>query len=164
MFLIDDRHLQRVHGITKEQYKTLYPKIALTSENTKLKLQHCMELMNNNKEWDRKESNYERELQSFLTENNVLFETHKRDILDNGKEIDIFIPNKNIGIEFNGNIWHTNWFGGKDKHYHLNKTLQCNENGVKLIQIFEDEYVYNKQIVLNKINYRKILFSNILFL
>ena len=74
---------------------------------------------------------------------------NNRNILK-GKEIDIFIPEKNIGIEFNGLRWHSELFG-RDKWYHLNKTKECNGQGIKLLQIFEDEYICHKEIVLNKI-------------
>lgn len=76
-------------------------------------------------------------------------ERHNRSIL-NGKEIDIFIPKLNIGIEYNGCIWHSTKFN-KDKNYHLNKMLDCGKKGVSLIQIFEDEYLKSKNVVLSKI-------------
>ena len=68
----------------------------------------------------------------------------------NGKEIDIYIPEFKIGIEFNGLKWHSEEFG-KDRSYHLNKTEESNKNGITLIQIFEDEYINHKDIVLEKI-------------
>lgn len=69
--------------------------------------------------------------------------------LINGNEIDIYIPSKNLAIEFNGLFWHSN----KEKNYHLLKTESCEKIGVKLIQIFEDEYTFHKGIVLSKINH-----------
>jgi very-short-patch-repair endonuclease len=67
-------------------------------------------------------------------------------------EIDIYIPSKKIGIEYNGILWHSEKYK-KDKNYHLEKLNLCKEKGVKLIQIFEDEYVNSKDIVLNKIKH-----------
>ena len=78
--------------------------------------------------------------------------THDRTIL-NGFELDIYIPNKKIAIEFNGLKWHSEWFGGKDKNYHLSKTVECENKGIKLIQIFEDEYRLHKNIVDAKIKH-----------
>ena len=52
-----------------------------------------------------------------------------------GREIDIFIPSLFTAIEFNGNKYHTEWFGGKTRQYHLNKTKECKKQGIKLIQI-----------------------------
>ena len=41
----------------------------------------------------------------------------------------------------------------KDKNYHLVKLNKCNELGINLIQIFEDEYLEHKEIVLSKIKH-----------
>ena len=51
------------------------------------------------------------------------------------KEIDIFLPELNLGFEFNGLRWHSELF--KNKNYHLDKTKLCNEHGIRLIHIFE---------------------------
>ncbi len=72
-----------------------------------------------------------------------------REILD-GREIDILIPGKKIGIEYNGLKWHSEEFN-KDFRYHLSKTEDALKKGINLIQIFEDEYVNHKDIVLNKL-------------
>ena len=75
--------------------------------------------------------------------------TGNRVILD-GKEIDIYIPEIKLGIEFNGLYWHSEE-GGKDSKYHLNKTELCESNGIKLIHIFEDEWLYKKNIVKSRL-------------
>lgn len=67
----------------------------------------------------------------------------------NGTEIDIFIKEKNVAIEYNGLYWHSS----KDKNYHLMKTEMCDRLGIRLIQIFEDEYILHKEIVLSKIKH-----------
>ena len=77
---------------------------------------------------------------------------HNRNVLGNGREIDIYIPDLKFGIEYNGLIWHSEE-NGKVKGYHLEKTEICNKNGVYLIQIFEDEYNKNKELVLKKIGH-----------
>ena len=76
---------------------------------------------------------------------------HDRSVLD-GYEIDIYIPSKKVGIEYNGLYWHSEIFG-KDKYYHLRKLEKCQEKGIKLIQIFEDEYKNNKGLIFEKISY-----------
>lgn len=67
--------------------------------------------------------------------------------------IDIFLPDFNLAIEFNGLYWHSELF--KDKNYHLNKTKLCGEKGVRLIHIWEDDWLNRKEIIksiiLNKI-------------
>ena len=67
-------------------------------------------------------------------------------------EIDIFLPDYKIGIEYDGLIWHSEKFG-KDKYYHLEKLNKCNEQGINLINIFEDEYNEHKEIVFEKIRH-----------
>lgn len=67
-------------------------------------------------------------------------------------EIDIYIPSLKIGIEYNGLRWHSEEFG-KDRHYHIAKTLACEKKGIRLIQIFEDEYEFSKDLVLSKIKH-----------
>lgn len=89
-------------------------------------------------------------IQNIVGINNV--EQRNRSILGN-KEIDIYIPKLKIGIEYNGLYWHSERNPRMDKNYHLNKTLLCELNGIRLIQIFEDEYVKHKDVVLNKISH-----------
>ena len=97
------------------------------------------------------ESKNENELFNFLKPYFKDIEQGNRTIL-NGKELDIYIPSKQVAIEYNGLRWHSEEFG-KDKWYHLNKTLECNNQNIQLIQIFEDEYINNKELVLNKIQH-----------
>lgn len=83
----------------------------------------------------------------FLSDIGVAYISNDRKIL-NGKEIDIFIPSANIGIECNGNYWHSEEML-KDEKYHLNKTVACEEKGIQLLHFFEDELVYKMPIVLS---------------
>lgn len=62
-------------------------------------------------------------------------------------ELGIYIPGKNLAIEFNGLHWHGEVLGKKDRKYHLNKTKMCNEKGIHLIHIFQDEWVNKADIV-----------------
>lgn len=79
----------------------------------------------------------------------------KTDIHTNNKteiypyELDIFIPTLKIGIEYCGLYWHSD--NNKEKNYHLNKLQRCEENEIQLLTIFEDEYIFNKILVENKI-------------
>ncbi len=93
------------------------------------------------------------EISDFLKENNIDIETTNRKLI-NPYHIDIIIPNNKIGIEFNGIYWHNDMF--KSKTYHLNKYERCLEVGYNLLQIWEDDWYYKKDIVksiiLTKIN------------
>ncbi len=61
-----------------------------------------------------------------------IIESYQPDFL-NGKEIDIFIKNKNIGIEFDGAVWH------KDISRDLEKNKMCFDNGITLYRIRESK-------------------------
>ena len=71
----------------------------------------------------------------------------------NGKEVDLYLPRLQLAIEFNGIHWHTEEFN-RDRNYHLNKLICCNKKGIKLIHIFEDEWIEHKEIVLSKIKHK----------
>jgi hypothetical protein len=106
-------------------------------------------------------SKYENELGKFLSNNGIPFIQNHRKLLNNKFEIDFYIPELNIGIEFNGLYYHSEISGGKHKNYHTDKLKTCNDNGVDLIQIFEDEWVNKKDIVLSKLkNKLNILHNN----
>lgn len=102
---------------------------------------------------------YELEISDFLTELNITHKTSVRNIIK--KELDIFIPDKKLAIEFNGLYWHNELF--VDDKYHLNKTNDCKEKGVSLIHIFEDEWVYKKDIVKSIIKGRLNLIEKRIF-
>lgn len=59
-------------------------------------------------------------------------------IIIQGKELDIYIPEKKLAIEFNGNYWHSDIF--KDSNYHQEKTLACMRKDIRLVHIFEYEW------------------------
>ncbi|MCF7924313.1 MAG: hypothetical protein K9L64_04300 [Candidatus Izimaplasma sp.] len=69
-----------------------------------------------------------------------------------GFEIDIYIPSKKIGIEYHGLYWHRE-SDRIDKNYHKNKYLKCKEHNIRLIQIFEDEWMTKSDIVINRLKY-----------
>jgi hypothetical protein len=94
----------------------------------------------------------EKELTNWIESLNIEQLTN-RSILE-GKELDIYIHKHNLAIEFNGLYWHSENF--RDKNYHLDKSLQCQEKDIHLMHIWEDEWVYKqeivKSIILNKLN------------
>ena len=67
-------------------------------------------------------------------------------------ELDIFLPEVKFAIEYNGLYWHSTKFS-TNKNKHLDKLIKCKENDIKLIQIFEDEWLNKKDIVLSKIKH-----------
>ena len=67
-----------------------------------------------------------------------------RDIIK-PQELDVYIPSRNLAIEFDGSYWHTDEF--KDPGYHLGKTEACGALGIRLIHVFEWEWTNNKKVV-----------------
>lgn len=74
-------------------------------------------------------------------------------------ELDIYIPEKGIAIEFDGLFWHstlsilklykripTKEENEKIKNRHLLKSIECEKKGIRLIHIFEDEWNEKKDI------------------
>lgn len=74
----------------------------------------------------------------------------------NGLELDVYIPECNLAIEFNGLYWHSELHGNKNKDYHINKSKICKEKNIDLIHVFEDEWMNKsnivKSILKNKMN------------
>lgn len=68
-------------------------------------------------------------------------------------ELDIYIPNKNFAIEYNGLYWHSEKLG-KNKNYHLDKLNKVKETGNTLFTIWEDDWVYRQDIVKEMILHR----------
>lgn len=75
------------------------------------------------------------------------------------KEIDIYLPDLNLGIEFNGTRFHSIEMG-TPKDYHLDKSLKCRDLGIRLIHIyefedFEEQKQLLKDLILGIDNYPK---------
>lgn len=54
-------------------------------------------------------------------------------------EVDFYIPEKSIAIEFNGLYWHSEK-RVPSKEYHFNKWKMCADKGIQLITIWEDDW------------------------
>lgn len=69
-----------------------------------------------------------------------------------GHEIDLYYPKERIGIEFNGNYWHNEFL--KDSKYHQLKSIDCLRKDIRLIHIFEYEWLdkVKREIVLSILN------------
>jgi len=70
----------------------------------------------------------------------------------NSYELDIYIPSYNLAIEYDGLYWHSDAII-KNSNYHITKTKLCNDNGIRLIHIFEDEWLNKRTILEKKIEY-----------
>ncbi len=101
-------------------------------------------------------SNAQNEISEFIENLGFKVIKNSRSIIP-PQELDIFIPNKNIAIEYDGLYWHSEQILSKrvedPKKYHLIKSEKCKENGIRLIHIFEDEWLYKENIVKNRLKH-----------
>lgn len=89
------------------------------------------------------------------------------------KELDIYIPEKKLAIEFNGIYWHS-MNKGCNINYHQQKSIMCLEKGIKLIHIYDNEWnnKITRKIILaelkrnlcNDIQYKNYIIENINYL
>lgn len=100
-------------------------------------------------------------IMSIIPDKTVRFDN--KCILDNAKQLDIYIDELKIAIEFNGIFWHNSDYAIHGKKptpmmYHYDKTQECIEKNIRLIHIFEDEWIHHKALCKSKI--RKIIASD----
>lgn len=84
------------------------------------------------------------ELTSFLKQFALIFENSRKVIPP--YELDAYIPEKKLAFEFDGLFWHSNEVL-TNENYHLNKTILCENLGIQLVHIFENEWLQKKEIV-----------------
>ena len=83
-------------------------------------------------------------------------EIYTGEILINNKslispyELDIVIPEHKLAIQFNGIYWHSEQ-QGKDRYYHLNKTISCQKIGYRLIHIWQDDWCNDQAMIKQKL-------------
>ena len=88
-------------------------------------------------------SNAENEIYQFISQFTQTIRTDRKLIAP--KELDLFLPEFNIAIEYNGLYWHSELY--KEINYHKDKFQSCQDKGIRLIQIFEDEWINKQEIV-----------------
>lgn len=71
-----------------------------------------------------------------------------RTALPSGLELDIYVPELKFAIEYCGLYWHSDapkFENGREEHFarlrHVNKLRECQQQGIRLLTIFEDEWL-----------------------
>lgn len=113
--------------------------------------------------FDTYSSSYEKEIMQFIKSIcNYTIITNSRSIIP-PHEIDIYIPEKKLAIEFNGSYWHSNIF--KEKRYHQIKSIECVKHNIRLIHIFEYEWRDKeqqnklKQLICDILSTKKVVYA-----
>ena len=86
----------------------------------------------------------EKELGDFLSSLEMPVETRTRKIIT-PYELDFYFPDKKFAVEFCGLYWHSDAL--LPKNYHSDKLRMAKDKGVRLVQIFEDEWLYKEKLV-----------------
>ena len=147
---LTETHMQSAHNISLNEYKLKYgDDVKIISNNTSKLISDLTKVYNANKE-NTFTSKGQLEVVKYI-EDVLGFKCsiNNRSVLG-GLEIDILINEKEIGIEYNGLFYHSE-SRGKHKTYHLDKTKLAESKGVKLIHIFEDEWLYKQDIVKDRL-------------
>jgi hypothetical protein len=100
----------------------------------------------------KKISRMEQELQTWATETGLQVELNTRNVIT-PQELDIYFPDQHFAVEFNGVYWHSEQFG-KTKNYHYSKWSACKQQGIQLVQIWEDDWKQNKDKILAMLDYK----------
>lgn len=76
-------------------------------------------------------------------------------------EIDVFIPSRNLAIEYDGLAYHTvehflkdkrrNWTVSQAQNRQKWKTDECYKQGIRMVHIFEDEWLEHRDIAEDKL-------------
>ena len=98
--------------------------------------------------YHRKQTFLSRPWQASFQESGMFFALKKefpdtcKGLLPDGKEIDIWVPSINFGIEFDGNHWHTE-SKGRGGNYHVGKTLLAGKcsNPLGLTHLWSEEAI-----------------------
>lgn len=98
--------------------------------------------------WHQASSVQQREVEDFVTSLGIAIETRNRRIIA-PQEVDIYIPDMSVAIEYCGLYWHTTEY--KDPDYHLHKFEECAKRGIRLLTIYSDEWLNQRTVVESKI-------------
>lgn len=159
----EDEFKKEVEELTNDEYKVIGKYI---SNKTPIEIQHkdhsfmmppysfisngnrcpICSLSGSSKPEDDIEKFLKDELKISNIERNIKFEKNKY-------ELDIYLPNYNIGIEYDGLYWHSDAKEKfqKEKYYHLNKMQWFANKSIRVVNIFEDEWLEHQDIVKDKL-------------
>ena len=92
----------------------------------------------------------EENITKILDKHGIIYETRKTGLLENKRlELDIYLSDYNFAIECHGNYWHSEHVleHTRAMKHMKDKLDQCNDIGITLIQLYEDEIVYKTELV-----------------
>lgn len=144
----DDKNLSALHD--KDILSDLYNSMSVADIASKLNVhpQTVYKHLNTNDIRTPYQSSYEKEIVRFLTDigvTNII--TNSRSVLPSHRELDIYLPDYNLAIEFNGIYWHHEDIPHIHRSYHRQKFIEAENLGIQLITIFSNFWNTKKEIV-----------------
>jgi len=79
------------------------------------------------------------------------------------KQVDIFIPDRNFGIEVCGLFWHSSAWKGTKRNAHRDKAKLMRDKGLDLLLFFADEWLNKRELIEQMIKYRLGLIEKRIF-
>lgn len=103
----------------------------------------------------REELNFRTTFEALHPEYTVI--SNDRTILPDGRELDMYIPELKLAIEFNGDYWHSDKFmltnhDETANEYHQTKLDECKKAGIQLLFVWESAWTTQKQVIVRAID------------
>jgi hypothetical protein len=149
----------------KRILKEGYDIIKISNKNFKLKCKKCNQIFTTSRTFFNQRTRFKIEQCNICNPNNndSFFEKDVFNFIDisyNGEiirkyrkykkyEIDIYLPDIGIGFECNGLWWHSDKY--KKSEYHKDKSEFFRKEGIQIIHIWEDDWLFKKEIVKSRI-------------
>lgn len=136
----------------KDKLSELFPKFSIPEIATQLNVWEgtVYKYLNQHGFREPYKSTFENEIVFYLNSLGIFnIYQNKRNIIN--KELDIFLPDYNLAIEYNGVYWHHDKIPHITKDYHFNKFKECENIGIELFTIFGNSWENKKEIWKEKI-------------
>lgn len=139
------RHLYKDKGYSQQKISKIY-NVAQSTIGLFLN-EHGVETN------DKRFSSAEREILDFIKDTLEIqsVETNTKEIIP-PLELDLYFPEYNFAIEYNGVYWHSDLY--KLPKYHQEKKERCERKGIDLFHIYENDFLQNPDLILSMIENR----------
>ena len=97
-------------------------------------------------------SSIENEVKSYIESFGYKVENNVVGLLDDKREVDLYVKDKKLAIEINGLFYHSEKY--KERNYHRNKKDDLNNKGIDLIQLTDYDWNNKKDIICSIISNR----------
>lgn len=88
----------------------------------------------------------ERDVAAWVADLGLVAERNRRDLLNMPFEIDIFLPDLQVGIEYNGCYWHSDKFD-RNTRVHEFKHRLARQAGIRLITVWDYDWRHRQDVV-----------------